>query len=182
MEQREPTAPSTAATAAAAERLPRGPTAAMAEQAGFPAAAAAAAEELETLSPQGAAERGLTAVSEFGYGRWIVARYAMVEEKTGLVYNVIELDLGSNYELVNGYRYIASNHASPGDYFNGETFTRTETPQTPEPESGRKIEDTLQEALLRIELLEQNQDTVIGDLANLSGRVADAEQLRSDVE
>jgi hypothetical protein len=107
----------------------------------------------------------------------------MIEERTGIVHNVIELEMNSNYELVNGYRYIQSNTASPGDHFNGETFTRPKTPEAEtRPEPDRKTEDVTQELLMRVEILEQNQDTVIGDLANLSGRVADAEQLRFGVE
>jgi hypothetical protein len=151
----------------------------MGEMEEFLAAAAAAAAGPVTDSQQAAAGRADAANVGYGYGRWVVTRYAMIEEKSGIVYNVIELEMSSNYELVNGYRYIQSNTASTGDHFNGQAFTRPPTPETPEegtaPDTGRKIEDVLQEALIRIELLEQNQDAVLGDLANLSGRVADAE-------
>lgn len=77
-------------------------------------------------------------------------RYAVVDEKTGAVVNVVELDEGSEWPPPAGCALRASTAADPGDSFNGDALIKKPPPE-PEPPPPPPTLDDIYDAVLKNE-------------------------------
>ena len=60
-----------------------------------------------------------------------MARYALINDATKVVVNVIELEVGANWAPPEGHSVVKSNKAGPGDTYVNRKFVKAPEPTGP---------------------------------------------------